>query len=207
MSDEDVVETRHGRSTSPARTCVDLARGIGVAHLAMSWRIAWVDAVLHMTRVPVEAVLTRAYALRRLRGMRTAAHVLAQCRPGAESVRETLLRLLVIGDGFPEPDLQVLVDDRDGHAVARLDMAWPEHRAGAEYDGAHHRERTQHSRDLYRHNDLRATGWRVLQVDDERLRRPGAFLSHLEAIVPRARSRPPALPDLWRPNSGHLWRW
>jgi very-short-patch-repair endonuclease len=49
--------------------------------------------------------------------------------------------------------------------VARLDLGWREAMIGVEYDGAYHREDQQHSRDLARHNRLRALGWTVYQVD------------------------------------------
>jgi very-short-patch-repair endonuclease len=68
--------------------------------------------------------------------------------------------------------------------VARLDLGWPEHRVGLEYDGAVHRERRQHSRDLDRHNAIRTAGWTVLQVDQRILDRAGDLLARLALLVP-----------------------
>jgi len=101
--------------------------------------------------------------------------------PRAESPRETALRLLLVAAGLPRPESQVEV--RDGvRFVARLDLAWPQARVAIEYDGAHHRGFLQHSRDLERHNALRALGWIVIQVDARLMSQP----DRLVALVHRA---------------------
>jgi very-short-patch-repair endonuclease len=50
-----------------------------------------------------------------------------------------------------------------GILVARLDLAYPEHRLGIEYEGDHHRDRYTYQRDLRRINTLNACGWNVLR--------------------------------------------
>jgi len=79
--------------------------------------------------------------------------------------------------------------DAGGAFVARLDLAWPELRVAVEYDGDHHRDRTQHSRDLARHNRLRALGWTVLQVDAQLFDRPAELVRQLTTLLVRARVR------------------
>jgi very-short-patch-repair endonuclease len=187
LPSSDLVSTRWGPATCPARTCIDLARGVGTARWSMDWRVAAVDAVLHATRLRAEHLRA---ALRRttdVHGLGDARAVIRQARDGAESVRETLLRLLIVQHGFVEPELQVEVHDVDGTLIARLDMAWRDERAAAEYDGAVHRDDGRHSSDLVRHNRLRGRRWRVLQVDKEGLARPARFLDALGRIAPRSR--------------------
>ncbi len=55
------------------------------------------------------------------------------------------------------------VHDARGLFVARLDLAYPQHKLGVEYDGDHHRDREQFQRDLRRINALHACGWTVLR--------------------------------------------
>jgi very-short-patch-repair endonuclease len=57
----------------------------------------------------------------------------------------------------------------------------------AEYDGADHRTRHRHERDLARHNALRTLGWVVIQVDAAQLRHPGRVV----ATVSRTRGVEP----------------
>lgn len=103
-------------------------------------------------------------ALRRYngaRGLHRARHALSLVRVGAESPRETLVRLLVIGS-LPEPALQHEVFDASGTFVARLDLSWPKLKLGVEYDGDHHSEPEQQARDQARLERLRALGWHII---------------------------------------------
>ncbi|GEK80496.1 hypothetical protein ABA31_18470 [Agrococcus baldri] len=105
-------------------------------------------------------------ALRRYsgaRGLHRARRALSLVRVGAESPRETLVRLLVIG-ALPEPTLQHEVFDASGTFIARLDLSWPKLKLGVEYDGEHHTEPEQRSRDLARIERLRALGWHIITV-------------------------------------------
>jgi very-short-patch-repair endonuclease len=70
-----------------------------------------------------------------------------------------------------------------GGFIARLDLAWPERKVAIEYDGAHHLSRRQHSRDLERHNRLRAAGWTVLQVDAAQFARFDAIVATLARLL------------------------
>jgi hypothetical protein len=181
----DVVATPLGVATSLGRTAVDLARGIGTAHLDHVGRVVWADALLRATGLRAAEARAALVAASGLHGLTRARRVLRDARDGVDSPKETELRLLVTGAGFPEPRTQcpVLLH---GRVVARLDLGWEEYRAGVEYDGAVHLERRQHSRDLNRHNGIRLAEWTVLQVDQRLLDRPGALLARLALVVPRA---------------------
>jgi hypothetical protein len=180
----DVVMTSWGPATSPSRTAVDLARGLGTRHLTHGARVAWVDALLHAARLPVAEARRGVTAAVGLHGLRGARHVLADAADGVHSPKETELRLLVIGGGFPRPLTQCPVM-LDGRVIARLDLGWEQYRVGLEYDGAVHRERDRHSKDLDRHNGIRVAEWTVLQVDARLLSRPDRLLDRLARLVPR----------------------
>jgi very-short-patch-repair endonuclease len=186
LAPDHVASTPYGWATTPVRTCIDVARGVGSAGWSTDWRVAAVDAVLHATGARLTELRSALHGTTGLHGLADARRVVRDARDGAESVRETLLRLLVVHEGFAEPELQLEVHDSAGAFVARLDMAWREARAAAEYDGAGHREPARHAADLQRHNRLRALGWRVLQVDASGMARPGGFLRQLAEIAPRA---------------------
>ena len=126
------------------------------------------DALLRATgldRGEIEILLARH---RGRRGVRNAHRALALVDGGAESPRETWLRLLLIKAGLPRPQTQIRVLDDYGQIVARLDMGWPELKIGVEYDGDHHwTDRQQLARDIRRTELLREMGWEVIRVTAE----------------------------------------
>ncbi|PPH77983.1 hypothetical protein C5C90_01870 [Rathayibacter sp. AY1D4] len=110
-------------------------------------------------------VLTERAARFRGRGGRRAREAAGHLRVGAESPRETLLRLLLVRAGLPEPELQVELSDADGCFVARVDMLYRIARVVVEYDGDHHRtDRAQYERDIARIEAIEALGYRVVRV-------------------------------------------
>lgn len=181
----DVVRTPLGLATSPRRTAVDLARGVGTGHLDHLGRVVRVDALLRATGLRAADARGALIGASGLHGLATARRVLGDARDGVDSPKETELRLLITGAGFPEPRTQCPVH-WNGRVVAHLDLGWQEYRAGAEYDGAVHRERRQHSLDLDRHNGIRVAAWRVLQVDQRLLDRQETLLARLALLVPRS---------------------
>jgi len=179
----DVMTTALGSASTPARTAVDLARGIGTARMPDDERLATVEAFLAGSGVRVAEAKRVARLMSGRHGLPQARRLLRAARDGVGSPRETLLRLLVIRHGFEEPTVQCPVE-LAGRVMARLDLGWPEHRVGLEYDGQVHLERRQHSRDLVRHNRIRAAGWDVLQVDAHAFGHPEEFLAQLAAWLP-----------------------
>ena len=84
---------------------------------------------------------------------------------GAESPRETWLRLLLLRAGFPRPRTQIPVYDEFNQLIARLDMGWEDAMIAAEYDGEHHRtDRRQFHRDIARTETLTAMGWILVRI-------------------------------------------
>jgi hypothetical protein len=104
------------------------------------------------------------------RGVRNARSVIDLVDYGAESPRETWLRLLLIRAGFPRPQTQIPVHDEYGVLVAVIDLGWEDIKVGADYDGDHHRTRWQFNKDIRRTEALAAQGWidvRVTVMDCE----------------------------------------
>lgn len=126
-------------------------------------------------------------------GKRAALRALARVRAGAESRPESLLRLLLIDAGLPEPFLNREVRDASGRFLGRVDMIYPEWRVIVEYDGDQHRTSTrQYERDQTRLDALRRAGWTVIQV-----RSRGLFVN---SDTTAARVRRALLEAGWHPT-------
>jgi hypothetical protein len=146
------------RTTTPLRTAFDLARRPPLLEAVVA-----IDAVLAAKLVNREALGRIGAERERWPGVRQLRKVLVVCDPGAESPMESRLRLVLIAGRLPWPVTQHEVFAPDGSFVARLDLAYPRHRIGVEYEGDHHRDRSVFQRDLRRINALNACGWTVLR--------------------------------------------
>ena len=65
--------------------------------------------------------------------------VLEFAEAGAESPMETRLRMLLVLNGLPRPEVQVTIRDEAGSIIGRPDLFYREQRLGLEYDGETHR--------------------------------------------------------------------
>ncbi|EID12180.1 hypothetical protein MXEN_13991 [Mycobacterium xenopi RIVM700367] len=159
LSDDEVARVAGLPVTSVARTAYDLGR-----HLPRQRAVARLDALMHVTPFSVEDVLLLAKRHRGARGLRTLRAVLPVVDGGAESPRETWLRLLLIDAGLPTPTTQIPV--LDGYRpVAFVDMGWANYKVAVEYDGDHHRhDRRHYVKDQRRLRKLAAMGWIVVRV-------------------------------------------
>ncbi|WP_254355366.1 endonuclease domain-containing protein, partial [Mycobacteroides abscessus] len=167
--------------TTPARTAFDIGRrtpvDLAVQHL---------DALMNATRLSRTDIETVATHHRGARGLHHLANVLGLVDGGAESPWETRTRLLVVRAGFPAPQTQLVVRNRFGDFVARLDMGWPDHKVGIEFDGAQHwTSAQQRTRDIDRATELVDEGWRIIRVSSDMVRhRSGTILARVaEAFV------------------------
>lgn len=158
---EDEVTIIDGiRTTTPARTALDIA-----CRLRRDRAVAEIDALVRATRVTMADVELLATKYRGRRGIRRVISTLALVDCGAESPRETWLRLILIRSGFPPPATQIPVHDAYGVLIAVLDMGWEKLKIAAEYDGDHHRtDRRQFNKDIRRSESLQELGWLHIRV-------------------------------------------
>ena len=152
--------------TTPARTALDLA-----CRYPLADAVAAVDALARATRLKMADVDVLVQRYRGRRGIRRARAALDLVDAGAESPKETWLRLLLIRNGFPRPETQLPVYNEFGVLIAELDMGWDELKVSAEYDGAHHRTDPRIvAKDIRRQEDVTEAGWiniRVTALDTE----------------------------------------
>jgi hypothetical protein len=185
---EDVVELGELLVTNPARTAFDLARhlprGIAVAHLDA------LSAATGLTAADVAPLIARHKGAR---GARQCQAALSLMDGGAQSPKESWLRLVLVDAGLPRPLTQIEVRNNDGSQLAFLDMGWDEPMVAVEYDGDQHRtDRRQYVKDIRRLQRVEELGWRVIRVVNED--RPDLILKRVRAALTR-RTRPPRLPS------------
>lgn len=154
-------QTIGGRAvTTPERTAFDIGRR-GAVHSA----VARLDALARATGVHADDVLTVARRHPRSPGLRQLETALRLVDPGAQSPRESYLRLLLVDAGLPRPRTQIPVPGADGVPFAYLDMGWEEPMVAVEYDGDQHRtDRRQYVKDVRRLETLERLGWIVVRV-------------------------------------------
>ncbi|OBI80993.1 hypothetical protein [Mycobacterium sp. E740] len=159
--DEDEVCTVAGIGvTSPARTAFDLGR-----HQPRDQSVARMDALMRARPFALEDVALLAKRHRGARGLRLLRTALPLVDGGAESPKETWLRLLFIDAGLPRPTTQFVVSDEWGNYVRRIDMCWENFKVGAEYDGEQHlTSRRQYVLDVQVNRVLQRLGWHVIHV-------------------------------------------
>ncbi|MDG5486174.1 hypothetical protein [Mycolicibacterium gadium] len=146
--------------TTPERTAFDIGRR-GRLDLA----VARLDALANATGISAEKVRAVARAHRGARNLRQLAAALDLHDPGAESPRETWLRLLVIRAGYRRPRTQIPVRSLDGRRQYYLDMGWEDLMLAVEYDGEQHRNDPHiYANDIQRSEDIAEVGWKRLRV-------------------------------------------
>lgn len=146
--------------TTPLRTAFDIGRRTPTRS-----SVARMDALLRATGIGVDDVSAFAGGHRGARGLRQLETVLDLVDPGAQSPRESWLRLTLVEAGFPRPQTQIPVHCTDSFTTYYLDMGWPEMMVAVEYDGEHHRtDRWQYEKDNRRREDLERLGWIVIRV-------------------------------------------
>lgn len=155
------ITSRAGVSvTSIPRTAFDLARrgpsGQAVERL---------DALAAVTNFAVQDVLDIAANHPHVKGLQRVRGLLEQVDAGAQSPRETWLRLLLIEAGLPRPETQIPVPRLDGYSHYFLDMGWRDVMVAVEYDGEQHRvDRNIYRDDLARSEYIAHVGWRRIRV-------------------------------------------
>jgi hypothetical protein len=193
LPDSDVMTVDGVVVTTPLRTALDLGR--------LLWRfdaLAALDGFLRLG-VPRDDVLR---SIERFKGERGVVQlrVLAPLADGrAESPAESVLRLHWYDAGLPRPELQWWVYDDDGVAIYRVDLALPDCRYGAEYNGEAFHTEEDRPYDEDRLGWLSTQRWWVIDVftKEDVYPRSADPASRLTAGVRLARSRM----GLWVPET------
>jgi hypothetical protein len=172
------TQAMDGRAvTTPERTAFDIGR-----RGAIRSAVARLDALARATGFKADDVLRIAKGHPRSPGLRQLETALELVDSGAQSPRESYLRLLFIDGGLPRPQTQLPVLGADGVPVAYLDLGWKERMVGVEYDGDHHRtDRRQYVKDIRRLEMLERMGWIIVRVVAED--RPAGVLRRVRSAI------------------------
>ena len=174
---DEIMRVRGMPVTTPARTAFELG-----CTRAAETAIPMLDALLAATNTTPADVLAQAATRPGARGVRRLMTTLDLVDGGAESPRETQLRLLLVSAGLPRPETQIAFRDRQGRVRVRVDMGWREWKVAVEYDGVQHwADARQRSWDIERLALLEESGWIVIRVSAEMMARPSAIVSRVIA--------------------------
>lgn len=193
VADDEVMTVDDLPVTTPARTAFDLGR-----YQKRYAAIARLDALMRAAPYSADEIAKLMQRYGPVRGVRQLRELLPLVDAGAESPRESRLRMLLIDNGFPIPETQIPLYDGAVEPFAYLDMGWRHIQLSVEYDGDHHRtDRPQYVKDARRLPKIARRGWEVIRVIAEHteneilstvyeawLRRGGAEIDKLAHFTP-----------------------
>jgi AbiEi antitoxin C-terminal domain len=167
-------------ATTPARTAFDLASRYPLAEA-----VAAIDALARATRLKTADAESIADRYKGHRNIRRARRALTLVDGGAESPRETWLRLLVIEAGYPPPQTQIPIYGPCGELVGIVDMGWENIKIALEYEGDHHwTSRWRFAKDIARYETMTTDlGWIAIRVTGADV--PAGILRRLAAAWSR----------------------
>lgn len=167
LDGRDVVVRQGLRTTSIQRTLRDLAGRMNLTEV-----VVLVDA----------AVRRRLITLEELAAMPRLERAVALADPAAESPMETRLRVMLVLNRLPRPQVQVALHGPTGEFVGRVDLYYPSRRLAIEYDGGHHRDRL--IEDTRRQNAILRAGYGLLRFTaPDVLRTPDATVAQVRAAL------------------------
>ena len=172
--------------TSPVDTWCDLGATLHVDDL-----VGVLDSLVRRRRpfTTIDEVRAHLAARGRTRGAARLRQALSLARAGTDSWRETMLRLLLVRAGLPEPEVNGEIRDPAGRVIAHGDLVWHDQRTIVEYEGRQHWEdAAQFSIDILRIDRLLEERWDHIRVDKLLLARP----ADLVARVTRSLTRRPS---------------
>jgi len=126
------------------------------------------------------------------RGYVKLSRALPQIRTRTDSARETLLRLIVVRAGFPEPEINPEIRNGFGAVIAHGDIVFREYRTIVEYDGGQHRtDERQFEIDIERLDQLMEEGWRVIRVGKSLMGRRATLFRKISIALEAGGWQPP----------------
>lgn len=121
-----------------------------------------VDGTMRRLQAAVQAV--------RRRGSESLQIALPLLRPGVRSPRESLLRVVLVLAGLPEPEVNARLFRSDGTYLGEGDLVYREARVVLEYEGDEHRTNRDRFRyDIRRREAFEDAGWTVIRVTGDDL--------------------------------------
>lgn len=169
LAPDEITDVGGVLATTPQRTALDLAR-----HLPRDAAVTHLDALARATGVRAADALALTDRYPKARGLRGATTALELVEAGAQSPKETWLRLLLVDGGLPAPRTQIRVSD--GFNEAFIDMGYDEPKVGLDYDGAQHAsDRSRYVYDIGRNELIQRQGWIDIHVVAEHSQ---AFILH-----------------------------
>lgn len=160
IEDDEIIVIGEIPLTSAARTALDIG-----CWYSTTAAVAGIDALARATGIKAADVELLAERYSRRRGIVQARKAMALFDGGAQSPKESWLRLVLIEAGLPRPQTQIPVLDELGSAMAYLDMGWEQLKVAVEYDGEQHRvDRRQYTWDVRRLETIERLGWIVVRV-------------------------------------------
>lgn len=157
---------------APARTWCHLAETGRAARIDRRWLVAIGDHVISGTRgvgrrMPALAehaeLMEAAGAHGSRRGAAALTWALPRLRRPVDSPRESLLRLILVAGGLPEPEVQFAVTTSQG--IRHADLGYRDARLLIEYQGDDHRtSRKRWLEDLTRRQLFEDAGYRVMEL-------------------------------------------
>jgi very-short-patch-repair endonuclease len=170
------------RVTTAVRTAWDLARRGDLVEAVVA-----VDALARVGRFNPDLLLNFLTHYRRARGAGAVPDVLALADRRSGSPMETRLRLLLVRAGLPRPQVQWVVQFLDTRKAGWLDLAYPEHLIGIEYDGEEHTRPERVLRDIRRGTRLVDQGWRLYRYTKAEIyTEPERIISEVRRALARA---------------------
>lgn len=156
---DEVVAGVWLRCTSPLRTWFDLAATLRLDDLVIAG-----DFLLRRRKplTTVDALDAFLAGKQGRKGYRRAMRARALMRANTDSPKETELRLLLVRHGLPEPGINVPIFDETGGWIQDPDLSYEREKIAIQYDGGHHADPAQRRSDIYRDENARDAGWRVV---------------------------------------------
>jgi hypothetical protein len=180
----EVVVRRGFRTTSLVRTLSDLNRKLSLVEAVVITDMALHAGLIHRAQLS-EWVDRRAGR----KGVAEERLLLAVAEGGSESPMESRLRMLLVLNGLPRPEVQVTLRDKAGSFLGRPDLYYRDHRLGIEYDGETHRASLVE--DNRRQNRLLLARIRLLRFTAaDVLRRPDSVVTQVRNALTQAHPKP-----------------
>lgn len=189
------ITRRHGLPvTSPLQTFCHLAKHLGLVDL-----VALGDRLVKKNRFSTTDLVEYTQQWQgQCRG--DAYRAAALVRGRVDSVPESVLRVLMVMSGLPEPQVDIRLWHQDGRLRFRIDLGYEEIKLAVEYDGRWHDTAEQRAADTVRRSELEDEGWTFVLVTVEDLYdHPDRLIIDLTGAL---RGLGAAVPDILRED----WR-